>query len=80
LYNLRGSSLHMIRLIALTQGTCPGDFRMARLLSSDLLFLYINFGKKHQLYESTFQKSFDRFRCKFEFVQLERVFIAHETA
>jgi hypothetical protein len=45
LYNLIGSSLHMIRLKALTQGTCPGDFRMAGSLSSDLLFLYINFGK-----------------------------------
>jgi hypothetical protein len=47
LYNLRGSSLHMKRHKALTQGTCPGDFRIARSFSSDLFFLYINFGKKN---------------------------------
>jgi hypothetical protein len=36
-----GSSLNMKKLKALTQGTCPGDFRMARSFSGDLLFLYI---------------------------------------
>jgi hypothetical protein len=70
----------MIRLKALTQETCPGDFRMARSFSSGLLFLYINFGKKHELYEPTVQKPIDQFQCKFEFVQLERVFFAHENA
>jgi hypothetical protein len=70
----------MIRLKALTQGTCPGDFRLARSLSSDLLFLYINFGKNHQFNEPTVQKPFDKFQCKFDFVQLEKVFFAHEKA
>jgi len=53
---------------------------MARSLASDLLFLYKNFGKKHQFYELTVQKPFDQFQCKFDFVQLERVFFAHEKA
>jgi hypothetical protein len=70
----------MKRPKALTQVICPGDFRVAWLFSSDLLFLYINYGKKHQFNEPTVQKPFDQFQCKFNFVQLERVFFAHENA
>jgi hypothetical protein len=80
LYNLRGSSLHMKRPKALTQGTCPGGFGMARSFSGDLLFLYIkciHFREKDHYFE---QKPFDQFKCKFDFLQLERVFLAHEKA
>jgi hypothetical protein len=70
----------MKRPKALTQGTCPGDVRMARSFSSKMLFLYINLGEKHQFYEPTVQKPFDQFRWKFDFVQLERVLFAHEKA
>jgi hypothetical protein len=55
LYNLRGSPLHMKRPKVLIQGTCPGDFRMARSFSGDLLFLYIkciNFREKYHYFES----------------------------
>jgi hypothetical protein len=41
--------------------------------TGDLFFLFINFGKNH-FHEPTVQKSFDQFRCKFNFVQLWRVF------
>jgi hypothetical protein len=63
----------MKRLKALTQGTCPGYFRMA------LSFLCKFRGKIH-VHEPTIQKPFDQFRCKFDFVQLEMVFFAHEKA
>jgi hypothetical protein len=53
---------------------------MARSLASELLFLYKNFEKKHQFYELTVQKPFDQFQCKYDLVQLERVFFALEKA
>jgi hypothetical protein len=47
--------------------------------TSDLFFLNINFEKKtHQFYDPTFQKPFDQFQCKFDFVHLIMVFFAHE--
>jgi hypothetical protein len=61
----------MKRLKAQTQRTCPGDFRMA------LSFLCKFRGKNH-VQEPTIQKPFDQFRCKFDFVQLERVIFAHK--
>jgi hypothetical protein len=49
LYNFGGSSVHNIRLKALTQAICPRDFRVAWSLfcSGDLFFLYIKCLKKN---------------------------------
>jgi hypothetical protein len=63
----------MKRLKALTQGTCLGGFRMAWPFLCKFL-------EKNHFHEPTIQKPFDQFRCKFEFVQLERVFFAHKKA
>jgi hypothetical protein len=50
------------------------------VISSDLLFFVYEIREKHQSYDPTVQKPFDQFQCKFDFVQLERVFFAHAKA
>jgi hypothetical protein len=72
----------MKRHKALTQVRCPGYFRVAWsfFCTGDLFFLYVNFEKKHHIHERTIQKPLDQLRCKFDFVQLERVFFANEKA
>jgi hypothetical protein len=60
LYNLRGSSLHMKRLKALTQRTFPGDFRMAWSFFAHwrfVLFLYKCWGKNINFTSLPFKNS-----------------------
>jgi hypothetical protein len=52
LYNYGGSTLHVLSFKALTQWTCPGDFRMDSSFLHRGCFFYVNFGKRNIIFTS----------------------------